>query len=285
MAEIGERAELTVMREAPMGVFLDAGRELGDVLLPKTEVPKGTLLGGKLEVFLYRDSEDRPIATRHSPKVMPGTFGYLEAVQVTDVGTFLDWGLPKDLLLPFREQKEACEVGRSYVVHVHLDPVTKRIVASRRLSKFFSKEAPPYIEGEAVELVLYGKTDLGYKAIINHEATGIIYHDTVFRRLHAGEETTGYISKIREDGKIDLSLYPPKEYLAEELETRLLQELEERGGFWHLSDKSPADDIYRALGVSKKAFKRATGALYKQRKIILGSDGISLAPYKRSNPQ
>lgn len=278
MAEIGERAELTVMREAPMGVFLDAGSHLGDILLPKSEVPKGTLLGSAIEVFLYRDSEDRPIATTRSPKVMPGQFGYLEAVQATDVGTFLDWGLPKDLLLPFREQKEPCEVGRSYVVHVYVDPATERIAASRRLSRFFSKEEPPYLEGEAVDLILYGKSELGYKAIINHEASGVIYHDTVFRRLHAGEETTGYITKIRDDGKIDLSLYPPKEYLAEELEERLLKELEERGGFWHLSDKSPADDIYRALGVSKKAFKRATGALYKQRKIVIGKDGISLAP-------
>ena len=278
MAEIGDRVELTVMREAPMGVFLNAGRNLGDILLPKMEVPKGTLLGSDLEVFIYRDSEDRPIATTRFPKVMPGQFGYLEAVQSTDVGTFLDWGLPKDLLLPFREQKEPCEVGRSYVVYVHVDPVTERIVASRRLSKFFSKEKPPYLEGEAVDLILYGKTELGYKAIINHEASGVIYNDTVFRRLHAGEETTGYITKIRDDGKIDLSLYPPKEYLVEELEGRLLKELEERGGFWHLCDKSPAEDIYKALGVSKKAFKRATGTLYKQRKIVLGSDGISLAP-------
>ena len=278
MAEIGDLVELTVMREAPMGVFLDAGRHLGDVLLPKMEVPKGTLMGSQIEVFLYRDSEDRPIATTNSPKVMPGCFGYLEAVQSTDVGTFLDWGLPKDLLLPFREQKEPCEPGRSYVVHVYVDPATERIVASRRLSRFLSKEEPPYIEGEAVDLILYGKSELGYKAIINHEASGLIYHDTVFRRLHAGEETTGYITKIRDNGKIDLSLYPPKEYLAEELEERLLRELEERGGFWHLSDKSPADDIYKALGVSKKAFKRATGSLYKQRKIVIGNDGISLAP-------
>ena len=164
------------------------------------------------------------------------------------------------------------------MVYVHVDPVTERIVASRRLSKFFIKEKPPYLEGEAVDLILYGKTELGYKAIINHEASGIIYNDTVFRRLHAGEETTGYITKIRDDGKIDLSLYPPKEYLVEELEERLLKELEERGGFWHLCDKSPAEDIYKALGVSKKAFKRATGTLYKQRKIVLGKDGISLAP-------
>ena len=278
MANIGERAELTIMRTSPIGLFLDAGPDLGDILLPISETPKNALLGSKLEVFIYRDSEDRPIATRQNPKVMPGKFAYLEAVQSTAVGTFLDWGLPKDLLLPFREQKEPCEVGRSYVVHVHVDPATNRIVASRRLSKYFLSDQPPLLEGEAVDLLLYGKTDLGYKAIINHETTGIIYHDTVFRRLHAGEETTGYISKIRPDGKIDLSLYPPKEHLADELEERLLAELEERGGHWHLSDKSPAEDIYRALGVSKKAFKRATGSLYKKRKIVIAKDGISLTP-------
>lgn len=278
MAHIGERTELTVMREAPMGVFLDAGKYLGDVLLPKTEVPKGTLLGSKVEVFLYRDSEDRPIATRRWPKVMPGKFGYLEAVESTSIGAFLDWGLPKDLLLPFREQKEPCEVGRSYVVHVSVDPSTDRIVASRRLSRHLSNENLPLQEGDQVDLLLYGKSDLGYKAIINHQASGIIYHDTVFRRLHAGEETTGYVTKIRADGKVDLSLYPPQREVAGELEGRILAILEAEGGFWHLSDKSPAEDIYQALGVSKKAFKRAIGSLYKQRLIVIGTDGISLAP-------
>ena len=278
MAAIGERTELSILRDSPVGLFLNAGPELGDVLLPRTESPKEVLLGSKLDVFLYRDSEDRPIATRRFPKVLPGRFAYLEAVQTTNVGTFLDWGLPKDLLLPFREQKEPCEVGRSYVVHVHVDPVTDRIVASRRLSKYFNSETAAFTEGQQVDLLLYGKTELGYKAIINHQASGIIYHDTVFRRLHAGEETTGYISKIRDDGKIDLSLYPPKKDLADELEERILRELEERGGFWHICDKSPAEEIYRALGVSKKVFKRATGSLYKQRKIVIGQDGLSLTP-------
>ncbi len=278
MVNIGERAELTIMRESPVGLFLDAGKYLGDILLPKSETPRKYLLGAKLDVFLYRDSEDRPIATRRSPKVLPGQFAYLEAVQVTGVGTFLDWGLPKDLLLPFREQKEPCEVGRSYVVYVHVDASTDRIVATRRLARFLNQDELTFQEGDEVDLLLYGKTELGYKAIINHQASGIIYHDTVFRRLHAGEETRGFVQKIRDDGKIDLSLYPPKAELADELEGTILTELEARGGFWHLSDKSPADDIYRALGVSKKAFKRATGALYRQRKIVLGQDGISLAP-------
>ncbi len=281
MAHIGERAQLNVLRETPMGVFLNAGNRLGDVLLPRAEVPAGTLLGSSLDVFLYRDSEDRPIATRRNPKVLPGHFGYLEVLQTTQVGAFLDWGLPKDLLLPFREQKDACEVGRSYVVHVYLDPVTDRIVASRRIHKFLSQESPPYLEGEAVDLLLYGKTDLGYKAIINQEHTGVLYKDSVFRRLNAGKQATGYITKIREDNKIDLSLYPPAQFHVQELEERLMTELEERGGFWHICDNSPAEDIYRALGISKKAFKRASGALYKQRKIVIGKDGISLAPRER----
>jgi predicted RNA-binding protein (virulence factor B family) len=279
MTMIGERATLTAMREAPMGLFLDAGGNLGEVLLPKSEVPKGLLLGGTVEVFLYRDSEDRAIATTKFPKAMPDEFAYLEVLQSTAVGAFLDWGLPKDLLLPFREQKnEPCEVGRSYVVHVYVDEKTDRIVASRRLSRFLTTGPPPYLEGEAVELLLYGKSDLGYKAIINNETSGLIHSENVFRRLHAGERTTGYIAKIREDGKIDLSLYPPTQYQVDDLEGRLLQELEDRGGFWSLNDKSPAEDIYHELGVTKKVFKRATGALYKQRKIVLGKEGISLAP-------
>lgn len=276
MARIGDQATLTVMREAGPGVFLDAGEDLGDILLPSKEVPPGTLMGAKLDVFIYRDSEDRPIATVKNPKVRPGGFAYLEVVESTTVGCFLDWGLQKDLLLPFREQKDICEVGRSYVVHVYIDPVTDRIVASRRLNKFFTPQPPAYEPGDEVELLLYGKTDLGYKAVINNESSGVLYGDSVFRRLNAGERTRGYIDKVRPDGKIDLSLYPPVKDQISGLEGEILAELTRRRGRWELCDSSPAEDIHRALGVSKKVFKRATGSLYKQRKILIHKDGLEL---------
>ena len=276
MAHIGERATLTILREQPFGLFLDAGDELGEVLLPRREMPVKWHVGGEVDVFLYHDSEDRPVATLKHPKVMPGSFAYLECLQITGVGAFLDWGLPKDLLLPFREQKERLEVGKSYVVHVHVDEASGRIVASRRLNKHLNQTPAKYQEGQEVAVMLYGKTDLGYKAIIENAHSGVLFANEVFRRLRAGEQTKAFVTQVRPDGKIDLSLYPPGRAKVNDLETRIEEELQQRGGFWALSDSSPAEEIHRALGVSKKAFKQATGALFKKRKITIGDDGIRL---------
>ena len=276
MPAIGQRAQLTILREQPFGVFLDAGDELGEVLLPRREMPRQWQIGGIVDVFLYLDSEDRPVATLKQPKVMPGEFAYLEALSITGVGAFLDWGLPKDLLLPFREQKERIEAGKSYVVHVHVDGASGRIVATRRVSKFLNKTPADYKEGQEVELMLYGKTELGYKAIIEGKHSGVLFANEVFRRLRAGEKTKGYIVKVHPEGKIDLSLYPPGRARINDLETRIEEELTNRGGFWAISDASPAEDIHKALGVSKKAFKQATGALFKKRKITITDEGIRL---------
>lgn len=280
MANIGERATLTILREQPPGLFLDAGvesGELGEVLLPRGEMPDQWEVGGTVDVFLYCDSEDRPVATIKRPKAMPGEFAYLKVVATTGVGAFLDWGLRKDLLVPFREQRDPMEVGRSYVVHVYVDPHNGRLAASRRLSRYLSQEKPSYQEGEEVDLLVYGKTDLGYKAIINGTHSGVMFENQVFRRLRAGERTKGYVTQVRSDDKIDLSLYPPGPGRIDDLETRILEELGKRGGSWELCDSSPPDDIYEALGVSKKAFKRATGTLFRKRKIVIGKDGIRLA--------
>jgi len=277
MAHIGERVTLTILREQPFGLFLDAGGDLGEVLLPRREMPTKWEIGGEVEGFLYCDSEDRPVATLKHPKVMPGEFGYLEVLAITGVGAFLDWGLPKDLLLPFREQREKLEVGSSYVVHVHIDEETRRIVASRRLSRHLDKVPAVYAEGEEVDLLLYGKTDLGYKAIINNAHSGVLFGNQVFRRLRAGEKTKGFVRLVRPDGKIDLSLYEEGKAGTETLETRIDIELEKRGGFWALCDSSSPEEIYAALGVSKKAFKKATGALFKKRRITMGKDGIRRA--------
>ena len=274
MANIGERAKLAVLRATTPGLFLDSEGELGDILLPGIEAPRDAQPGDVLDVFLYCDSEDRPIATLDYPKVMPGEFAYLECVAVAGIGAFLDWGLPKDLFVPLREQKDRLEEGRSYVVYVYVDETSGRIVASRRLNRNFSKEAPSYLIGEEVDLMLYGKTDLGYKAIINGEHSGVLFENEVFRRLRAGEKTVGYIQQIRDDGKIDLSLNPPGRKRIDNLETRIELELEKRGGYWELCDSSSPEAISKALGVSKKAFKQATGALFRKRKITIGKDGI-----------
>ena len=274
MANIGERAQLTILRNSTPGLFLDSESDLGEILLPKREIPEDCQIGDKLDVFLYRDSQDRPVATLQHPKVMPGEFAYLECLDVTGIGSFLDWGLPKDLFLPFREQQNRLEAGRSYVVYVYVDPETDRIVASRRLNRHLSKETPRYLIGEEVDLLIYSKTDLGYKAIINGSHSGIIFANEVFRKIRAGEKTKGYIKQIRSDGKIDLSLDPPNRKRIDNLEERIEAELDRRNGFWELCDKSSPEDISKALGVSKKAFKQATGALFRKRKITISPDGI-----------
>ncbi len=227
-----------------------------------------------MDVFLYRDSEDHPVATLQHPKAMPGEFACLECVSVTGIGSFLDWGLPKDIFVPFREQKERLDCGKSYVVYVYVDPESDRIVASRRLARHLSKDHPRYLVGEEVELMIYAKTELGYKAIINGEHTGVLFANEVFRPLRVGEKTEGYITQVRGDGKIDLALDPPGRKRIDKLEIRIEAELQRRGGHWELCDSSSPEDINRALGVSKKAFKQATGALFRKRKITIGKDGI-----------
>jgi len=277
MANIGERARLPILRDSSPGLFLDSESDLGEILLPGREIPQSAKtwkVGDTVDVFLYRDSEDRPVATAQHPIVMPGEFAYLECIAVTGIGSFLDWGLPKDLFVPLREQKDRLEVGRSYVVYVYVDETTDRIVASRRINRYLSKDRPRYLIGEEVDLMLYGKTDLGYKAIINGEHTGVLFENEVFRRLRAGEKTVGYIKQIRDDGKIDLSLSAPGRKRIDNLETRIELELERRGGYWELCDKSSPEAISKALGVSKKAFKQATGALFRKQKITIEKDGI-----------
>lgn len=275
MALIGERAKLTALREQPFGIFLDGG-DLGEILLPRREMPRKWQVGEEIDVFLYRDSEDRPVATLKEPLVKPGEFAYLEVVAITNVGAFLDWGLPKDLLLPFREQKDRLEIGRSYVVRCYVDEETGRIVASRRLPRYLDQTPAPYRAGDAVDLLLYGKTELGYKAIVNGKHTGLLFANQVFRRLRAGERTKGYVVTVREDGKLDLSLEAPGRERISDLETRILEEIRSRGGYWALSDDAPAAEIHAALGVSKRAFKEASGALFRKRIIRIEPEGMRL---------
>jgi predicted RNA-binding protein (virulence factor B family) len=275
MAMVGERANLRIEREQPFGVFLDGG-DLGDILLPRREMPAKWSIGESVDVFIYYDSEDRIVATLKDPLAKPGQFAYLRVVAVTGVGAFLDWGLPKDLLVPFREQRERMELGKSYVVFVRVDEESGRIVATRRLSRYLDQTPPPYREGDEVDLLIYGKTDLGYKAIIEGKHTGVLYGNEVFRKIHAGERTRGYVAQVRPDGKIDLSLQAPGRARITDLETKILEGLEKRDGFWDLSDKTPAERIYQELGVSKRTFKQSIGALFRRRKIWVEDEGLRL---------
>ena len=273
MAKIGERASLQILHEKTFGLFLDGG-ELGEILLPHREVPHGSSLGEYLDVFLYHDSEDRPVATLKSPKVMPGQFARLKCVDVTGVGAFLDWGLPKDLLVPFREQKVRMDVGKNYIVHVHTDPQTGRIIASTRIARHMDQGPHEFRPGQQVDLIVFGKTDLGYKAIIDGTHSGLLFANDVFQPLQPGETLKGYIADVRADGKIDLSLHAPGRAKIDDLEAQILAELDARGGFWPLGDHSSAEEINSELGVSKRTFKQATGALFKKGKIIIEKHGI-----------
>ena len=276
MANIGERAALRILREKRFGLYLDGG-ELGEVLLPHREVPASNVIGGILEVFLYTDSEDRPVATLQTPLAMPGQFARLKCVAVTGVGAFLDWGLPKELLAPFREQKTRMEVGKSYFVHVRVDPVSGRIIASSRIDRQLDRTPHRYQPGDEVDLIIYGKTALGYQAIVNLAHSGLLFSEGVFQPLQTGERVRGYVAKVREDGKIDLTLHAPGRARVVGLEERILKELQARGGFWALGDHSSAAEIHDELGVSKRTFKQAVGALFKKRLIETGERGIRLA--------
>jgi len=275
MAEIGKWNKLIVLKELDFGVYLD-GQEQGEILMPIRYVSKDLKIGDTVDVFVYLDSEDRIIATTEKPFAEVGDFALLEVVSVSGIGAFLNWGLMKDLFVPFREQKQKMEVGYSYVVYIYMDEQSGRIVGSAKVENFLDKNPPEFTEGQDVDLIIYTQTDIGYKAIINNTHTGVLFDSDVFRTLHRGEHTKGYIKKIRPDLKIDLLLEKPGYEKVDELSKRILEKLKEGKGFIALSDKSPADDIYDMFGISKKNFKKAIGALYKARMITLEENGIKL---------
>ncbi|MCF7203095.1 CvfB family protein [Pseudomonas oligotrophica] len=275
MAAIGRFNSLQIVKHTGFGLYLDGGAD-GEILLPKRYIPKDvpTEEGEWLNVFVYLDSEDRLIATTQRPKVQVGEFASLKVVEINRIGLFLDWGLPKDLLLPHSEEKRPLQVGDYCVVHVYLDPRTRRITATARLDRYLDKTPVRYRVGEAVELLIVEQTDLGFKAIINGLHWGLIHKNEVFRFLRPGMRERGYIRELRADGKISLSLQPLGSEAADSLQALILQKLEEQGGVLALSDKSPAEEIARLFGVSKGNFKKAIGGLYKQGRIVIHSDRI-----------
>lgn len=275
MADVGMMNKLTVMREAEHGIYLSGDRH-SDILLPKLVVPEGCKIDDEIEVFVYRDSEDRIIATTLKPNAMVGDFACMKVVSVSKVGAFLDWGLQKDLLVPFKEQRHRMNTGQSYVVYVYLDEDTDRVVASSKLNKFLNLVPAEYAEGDEVDLLIFEKNDLGYQAIINFSHTGMIYENEVFRSLQIGHNVKGFIKKIRSDGKIDLALQKTGyENMGSSVEL-VLKYLIENNGSMTITDKSQAELIYATFGISKKNFKKAIGALYKKKIINIGEGVIKL---------
>lgn len=275
MAQIGKLNHLEVLKELEFGIYLDGG-ELGEVLMPKRYVPEGTMLGDFIEAFIYLDSEDRLIATTEKPLAQVEEFALLEVVSVTSVGAFLNWGLPKDLFVPFREQRKPMEVGKKYLVYVYLDTDSKRIAASSKIENYLDNIPVDYDENEEVDLIIVNETDLGYNAIIDYSHLGVLYKNEVFQELNPGDKVQGYIKKIRTDGKIDLRLDKIGYEKIISFVDRIIIELQKNKGFLPLTDKSSPEEIYKTFKISKKNFKAAIGALYKKRFIALEEDGIRL---------
>ncbi|WOO42231.1 CvfB family protein [Rubellicoccus peritrichatus] len=275
MVAVGEWNRLVVMKIFDRGIYVD-GDWLGDILLPRKEVPEGCKLYDELNVFLYFDSEDRIIATMQTPKAVAGEVTVLEVVSVGNYGAFLDWGLAKDILVPFREQRSPMKVGEKQVVVVFYDERSGRLVASSKLNKFLQHDPIQAREGDAVDLIICHETDIGRNAVINGTHWGLIHKGDIFEKLTLGDKVTGYIKKIREDGKVDLSLKKLGYGKVSGLAGEILDALDASNGFIPLNDKSSPEAISQKFGASKKAYKMAIGKLYKQELIKIEPDGIRL---------
>ncbi len=277
VAETGRNHTLKVCRVEGDRVYLDAGG--GEQLRLRRGNDRRTFpVGHELKVFVFIDDHNERVATTSLPRAQAGQFAWLKVVSVTSVGAFLDWGLVKDLLVPYREQQHPMEVGRSYLVHIHAAARGGRLVASSRVERFISDSPPPYEQGQPVDLLIAGPTDLGYKAIVEHTHWGLLFRNEFAEQLGSGQKLRGYIKQVRPDGKIDLSLHRPGEVPIEDIAAEVLQAMKEDDGFLPLTDKSSPAAIRDHFGVSKKVFKKALGNLYRRRLITLEQGGIRLTP-------
>lgn len=273
--ELGKYNTLRAARYTSVGLFLeDADEE--SVLLPMKWVPKGISEGDELEVFVYLDSEERPIATTMKPKAQVGEFAWLQVKQQSGIGAFLDWGLQKDLFVPFIEQEGRMKEGEWYAVYVYVDPLTDRITASARIDRFIEKENIELVPNQEVDLLVSGQSPLGYNVIIDQKYMGLVYINEVFKGIEPGSRLKGYIKQLREDNKIDVSLQKQGYGNVEPNAEIILQQLKENDGFLPLNDKSAPEEITATLEMSKKTFKKAIGGLYKQKLISIEDDGIYL---------
>ena len=277
MLNIGNYNTLRIIKILSFGAYLDGG-EGKEILLPTRYVPNGAQVGNEVEVFIYHDNEGRLIATTLHPKAVVGEFAFMQVKSVNTTGAFLDWGLMKDLLVPYKEQKLTMREGKWYLVYVRLDHVTGRIMASARIEKFLNNIPPKYKFNQEVDLLVADDTEIGYKVIVNNLHWGMVYHNQVFQRLEKGEHLKGYVKEIREDDKLDISLTPLGYQKVDGIAQTILQALQMQNGFLPVHDKSDPEVIYSLFRCSKKAFKQAIGALYRQHRIALEPDGIRLIP-------
>jgi predicted RNA-binding protein (virulence factor B family) len=275
MAQIGKYNTLPVVSKADFGVYLDAG-PLDTVLLPKRQVPEGCDVGDELEVFIYHDSEDRLIATCEKTKAQVGECALLQVKELSKFGAFLDWGLQKDLLVPFNQMRKPMEVGEQHVVYLYLDEFTDRIAATAKLSNFLREETTNYQKNDRVSLMVVNRTNIGYKVIIDQLYLGVLFNDDVLKPLKPGQKMMGYIKNVRADNKLDVQLQLQGHEARVDIGDRILQRLKEQDGCLLLSDKSTPDEIYAQFQVSKGNFKKAIGRLYKQKQIVIEPNRILL---------
>lgn len=279
MLRIGQFNNLAVIKEVDFGFYLDSeDDQWGEILLPYDQAPKGCSADDYLDVFIYFDSEDRIIATTKRPHIVVGQFNLLRVASMEKVGAFMDWGLPKDLLVPFGEQKIRLQANRSYIVYVFIDEGSGRIVGSTRINKFIDQVPADYEVGQMVELLIARETELGYTAIINDAHWGFLYHNEIFKDVRIGKKVRGYIQKIRDDGKIDLSLTSTGYEKVAGIAETILNQLARNNGFLPITAKTSPEELSDRFGVSKKNYKKALGSLYKKRLLSIDPDGIRLLP-------
>jgi len=255
MIEIGKYNNLRILRRTPFGLYL----------------------GDEMKVFVYLDHNEKEIATNIIPKILLHEFAMLQVKDVADVGAFMDWGMVKDLFVPFKEQRQRMEEGRWYIVYLDIDRNTDRLYASNQIDKILQNEDINLTAGEKVDLLVLKETDLGFTVIVNNQYKGLIYENEIFKPLNIGDKLNGYVKNIREDNKIDISLQPIGFENFNDINTELiLQKLTENKGFMSVTDKSSPEEIYSTFGISKKAFKKSLGSLYKQRRISIEPNGIKI---------
>ena len=276
MVQIGKMNKLSIKGMQAYGMHLDGGAS-GDILLRGTSALPTYQAGATIDVFVYVDREQRLLASMQKPFAVVGEFAALRVVTSSAAGAFMAWGLESDLFVPKSEQQDNMREGKYYVVFIFVDEKTNRIIASSKLDKFLNLQPPRYQEGEEVDLLVYAKTDLGYSAVVNSCHAGMIYENEVFQKLALGQRLQGYVKKIRDDRKIDLRLQRTGVQGVDDISQTILNTLKDHDGMVAVTDKNPPEDIYAMFGVSKKVFKKAIGALYKKRLLVIDSDGIKLA--------
>ncbi|MEZ2414105.1 S1 RNA-binding domain-containing protein [Muriicola sp. E247] len=275
MIELGNYNELTILRSTSVGLFL-GDDDVDDLLLPAKYEPEDFEIGDKIEVFCYLDHEERPIATTLKPFVKRNSFAYLRVAEVNEIGAFMDWGLEKHLLVPYREQRNKMVAGTWEVVYCYLDEKSFRLVGSSRLSKFLNNETVNLRVNEEVSLLVYRQSELGWDVVVNNMHRGLIFHSDVFQKIQVGDALQGFVKQIRPDKKLDIVLQPMGLKALEPAADQIFQVLQEQGGFLKLNDSSSPEEIRSVLSMSKKTFKKAIGTLYKDKKISLEEDGIYL---------